>query len=482
MTVPESLNLSCRVNRTEVPQIVSSDAILLTSLQAIEENAEEKRNPVNIVIVLDRSASMASSNKLELCKKTIAFLCKEALNENDRIGLVTFDSDAQVVYPRERMTEENKNKFLQKLNALKVGDHTNLSAGLFQGLQSLQELSVSPSEVTAILLLSDGEITSGITDRKKLVRMANNVLATFPSEALPSVHCFAYGDTFDEVLRDIARATEGGFYHVANVEQIPLAFADTLGGLLHVAAQNVEITIEISGGGAEIDTSSTITKYPIERLSGCACKIRINDIYMGERRDVLVRLKLPCVSTAFTIVDCRVSVRYIDIVRECIGSMDAYVAIKRVANVSDTTEDAEVKRHLMRVEAANALDEARIKAEAGDIGSSRKVIEEKLQDTVKGLKDMRIDENHDVMMRDVLADLRTAGEVLKATKSAQSFKAGASREMESAMWSHSHQRSNNITSQTFRSIHTPEVSLDSAYETRGKGDLVKKAKAAFGLT
>jgi len=164
MTIVEALSLTTRVNVATAPEAFESEVILLASLRAVGNVGDDKRNPVDIVVVLDVSASMKESNKLELCKESLAFLCKEGLKEGDRLGLVTFDSEVKLVFPCEPMNEINKANFLTKLKSLKVGDHTNLSGGLFEGLTALQ--NIHSSNVSAVLLFSDGEMTSGVTDRQ----------------------------------------------------------------------------------------------------------------------------------------------------------------------------------------------------------------------------------------------------------------------------------------------------------------------------
>jgi len=201
----------------------------MVSVQATPHEAMPERKGIQCVIVLDCSASMADMHKLELCKRTIAFLCKEILSEQDSLGLVVFDSEPKVVFPCEPMNYVNKSKLLTELNKVKPGDHTNLSGGLFQGLDCLRNLPCSEETVSAVLLLSDGEATSGITDRAKLVRMANNVVESFGG-GKPILHAFGYGATFDPVLEQLATITQGTFYHVANVEDVPLAFSDSMGG------------------------------------------------------------------------------------------------------------------------------------------------------------------------------------------------------------------------------------------------------------
>ena len=69
-----------------------STARFILSLQAPQVN-EEKRAPISVSLVLDRSSSMCGS-KLDLVKQTSSFLLSQ-LNQNDRLGVVVYDGNVR---------------------------------------------------------------------------------------------------------------------------------------------------------------------------------------------------------------------------------------------------------------------------------------------------------------------------------------------------------------------------------------------------
>ncbi|CAF1181441.1 unnamed protein product [Adineta ricciae] len=63
-----------------------------------EDNAQSKeRNPLNLVLVLDRSGSMASSNKLTFAKQAVISVLN-ALNDDDIVHLVAYDTTVRNVF------------------------------------------------------------------------------------------------------------------------------------------------------------------------------------------------------------------------------------------------------------------------------------------------------------------------------------------------------------------------------------------------
>jgi hypothetical protein len=78
----------------EFPAYPTSIAAATCLLSLVAKNVDaEKRAPVSITLVLDRSGSM-SGGKLELVKKACLFLLKY-LNERDSVSVIDFGSDVR---------------------------------------------------------------------------------------------------------------------------------------------------------------------------------------------------------------------------------------------------------------------------------------------------------------------------------------------------------------------------------------------------
>lgn len=121
--------------------------------------------PCDIVLVIDVSGSMqdqapipgeASEDTglsiLDLVKhatNTIIHTC----NSHDRIGIVKFSNEAEVVLPLTDMTTENKKKALERVEAMRPETATNLWSGIQCGLGLLDS---STSNVPAMMVLTDG--------------------------------------------------------------------------------------------------------------------------------------------------------------------------------------------------------------------------------------------------------------------------------------------------------------------------------------
>lgn len=95
----------------------------------------ESRLPLDLVVVLDVSGSMSGS-KLKLCKETCKLLSQQLVSK-DRMGMVTFGSDASVRQNLTTMDSAGKEATRIMIDQINVGGMTNLSGGLFKGIQTL---------------------------------------------------------------------------------------------------------------------------------------------------------------------------------------------------------------------------------------------------------------------------------------------------------------------------------------------------------
>lgn len=86
-----------------LPALVSVDT------RGNEDRHMCRRTPIDLVCVVDNSASMSSENKMKLVRKSLRYLLK-ILNEKDRIAIITFSMHAKIRSGFLRNSIENKQK------------------------------------------------------------------------------------------------------------------------------------------------------------------------------------------------------------------------------------------------------------------------------------------------------------------------------------------------------------------------------------
>ena len=125
--------------------------------------------PKDVVLVLDTSGSMATSDRINLVR-TAANDVIDALTIGDHFGVVEFNSEARTLNPGGRLlqaTADNKESMKALVNGLYTDGWTNFYAGFetaFDLIDASTAACLTSNCHTAILFLTDGEITAGGTE------------------------------------------------------------------------------------------------------------------------------------------------------------------------------------------------------------------------------------------------------------------------------------------------------------------------------
>jgi len=207
---------------TEYDQVVFSKHANLYTMASIkaplrETQERESRAPINIVCVIDKSGSMAG-NKMNLVKETLKFMV-EQLKSEDQLAIVAFDTHVDTHLQFMKMDSDNKKKAQRVISELKPGSQTNLSGGLFEGLEMLKKITNS-SDVASLLLFTDGQCNQGITQQGEIVKGVNKYLSVIGKSV--SIFTFGFGADHDSnMLRTIAESGYGMYYFLERSDEIP---------------------------------------------------------------------------------------------------------------------------------------------------------------------------------------------------------------------------------------------------------------------
>lgn len=122
--------------------------------------------PINVVFVLDISSSMNQSDKIELMKYSLMRLT-DMLRPEDRIGIVTYSNNAQVLL--EPTSGADKTKIKDEVKSLKASGMTAGGAGIKLGYKTAYK-SLIPSGVNQVIIITDGDFNRDSKDYKKAIK------------------------------------------------------------------------------------------------------------------------------------------------------------------------------------------------------------------------------------------------------------------------------------------------------------------------
>lgn len=438
------------------------------------ECLEVARQPVDLVVVLDRSGSMGGP-KLELCKKTVAFLIQE-LSCNDRFSLITYDTTVRTDLPLTKMTTEGKSAVETALRKVKAGSSTNLSGGLLAAIQEIQQPTrkdqLDPNPVRSILLLTDGLANHGLTDTNSLVSLLEGSL-----DPNVSLFTFGYGAGHNaEMLREISQVGRGVYYFVETVDGVTLAFADCLGGLLSVVAQSIKLEIEALGNSniLSIKTRKRVTTLlPSKRFA-----IDMGDLYGEEQRDLLIQVALPAIDSGtntFSALEC--SLQYANVLNNCLDKKQAQATLVRVKSLelADRVPNSALSQQKNRILAAEAMERSNVLAQKGQLQEGRVELEKAMAKISENLGALSVEDAESTGT--LVADLHDCKSQME---NAHVYNSKGAFTIASKGQSHWTQRSNDVSVCCLsESAAAPEGAMPpaptSTYATKGKNAMRGKS-------
>jgi Ca-activated chloride channel family protein len=261
--------------------VVYLDLTIATPVTALASSVHRARD---IVVVLDRSGSMAAENRLPYAKEAVRSVLGR-LQADDRFALVTFDASATVTTALVHVTDAVRAQIAHQRDGIHPGSSTNISDGLLKARALLE--GSGGDRRRRVILLSDGEANMGIVDPKELGKIA----ASFSTHGAV-LSTIGLGLDFNETL--MAALADYGMGHYAYLEHLA-----TLGDILqkdlhdaqqvYASASSLEIAL---GDGISV---TDVGGYPIDLTSqpGTA-RVATGQLLDGTKKHVVVTLQVRC--------------------------------------------------------------------------------------------------------------------------------------------------------------------------------------------
>lgn len=246
------------------------------------------RPPEALIVVLDRSGSMAGS-KLDAANASLHALV-DALLPKDSFGLVTFDSQARIAIPTRAMSDHHRPTLHELIDQIEPGNTTDLSAGYLLGLREARWHRTNTG--ASVMVLSDGYANQGTTDEATLAQ-----LATGARDSNITTVTIGLGEGYDDSLLEAMAAAGSGSHRFASTPDDATAIvAQEAGDLLTKAVINTFVRIRpVEPLGVDgIGTLHNVPRWIDKDDTGApTVVIPLGDIYSGEQRELLIQFTVP---------------------------------------------------------------------------------------------------------------------------------------------------------------------------------------------
>lgn len=159
-------NLENQLNNETTTAVENSS--IPTELAQLDKNNFDDGyfRPINVVFVLDVSASMKQVDKIELMKFSL-FQLTQMLRPQDKMGIVTYATEAMVLLPS--TSGSDKEKINKEVEELKASGLTAGGAGIKLGYKQCLKGYLDDG-VNQVIVITDGAFNRSSDDYKKFIK------------------------------------------------------------------------------------------------------------------------------------------------------------------------------------------------------------------------------------------------------------------------------------------------------------------------
>jgi len=333
------------------------------------------RAPIDLVTVLDVSGSM-SGTKLQLLKRAMRLVIS-SLSPADRLSVVQFSSTANRRFPLRRMVPQGQRAVRRVIDRLVCSEGTNIADGLKKAAKILADRR-ERNPVASIMLLSDGQDKNSISTLQNRQTLPGSIRQStrYGHIEIP-VHAFGFGNDHDTAkMHTISEESGGTFSFIKAEASVQDAFAERIGGLLSVVAQDVQLTLSCSSApGVELQNIHAGSCQT--RVLDDYGTVKLGDLYAEEDKDIIVELKIPAVKYPNPMTVLGVKCSFKDPVsQQTMYAKEQILIIPRPDSVRGypTSVSLEVEKRKNRVRTEQAIAEARTLADTGDTDGAHQVL------------------------------------------------------------------------------------------------------------
>jgi Ca-activated chloride channel family protein len=273
--VETTLGLDLRPGNPQVPA-AGGEAWVQIGVQARSAQPEEIA-PLNLALVIDRSGSMDSPEKMPYVKHSLRVFL-QSLAANDVVSIVAYSTEAEVLVPAR---EVGDGAWIERAIArLEPGGSTNLHGGLMLGFQEVDR-RFDIRRNNRVILLTDGIANVGVTDPERIAADAGG----YNRKGI-YLSTIGLGQEFnDTLLSRLAIQGQGSYHYIDSAEEMDKVFRKDVLGLVQKAAGDVSVRIN-PGDGVRL---VSLTGYDGRPPAG-PVEVRLRDMGTGDSQVVLAQL------------------------------------------------------------------------------------------------------------------------------------------------------------------------------------------------
>jgi len=194
-----------------------------------------ERNPIDLVLILDRSGSMSGTPWTKA--KEAAKIIVDLILPQDRCAVIDFSYSATL---RQGLTSD-KELLKQVISSLGSGGGTSIHAGIARGIQLIDSVNDTDRQ-RVFMLLSDGE-----SNESSALAQANSA-----AEKGITIFTLGLGGVNERLLKNIANITGGEYRYSPTANELIDMMTEIAGKIFDTSGRNIVVEVTIPENGLNI--------------------------------------------------------------------------------------------------------------------------------------------------------------------------------------------------------------------------------------
>lgn len=342
--VGQAVAMDTRWGNNEISTL-QREAVLQIGFTTAEVTERTDLRPLNLALVIDRSGSMADSDKMSRVKESLRLML-EKLRPDDIISISVFNTDAQVLFPANRVGDGYELR--RVIECIEPGGSTNLHAGLMLGYKEA-ERNFRKDATNRVILLTDGIANVGVTDPKRIALESSE----FNGQGIDLSTIGVGLELNNDLLRTLATSGRGLYHFVSDYQDIEKVFVNEVQSLVSSVAKRAEVSVDYD---ANLEIEKIYGYAPRSRTNGVS--ISLDNMNNGLTQVVMMRFRARNASKNFYPVKVRLS--YFDVKQKrMVEEVQEINLISTRRNSSNLLADVEVKKNFTIAQLAQSLSDMR---------------------------------------------------------------------------------------------------------------------------
>ena len=230
-------------------KLFNENTPFIINLSSPQQSEDEKKCNADLICVIDISGSRCGE-KIDLVKKSLNILV-EMMDQNDRLAIILFDSNASIYFDLQNMTDEIKKNALKQIEEIEARGGTNILTGLEKAVEILKREKEKTNEnrVSSVILLSDGcdNYCNDIQLAESLKKLTKGLNLSF------TLNTFGYGYDHDpKIMNKLANIRDGSFFLVEDYKKVAEYFVAVLGGCISVISKKADLEVKLLNNNCKI--------------------------------------------------------------------------------------------------------------------------------------------------------------------------------------------------------------------------------------